>query len=189
MKYRIDELREAWRRSAGTTPNVGQSELAALYERALEGVDDVHQWRAAPLRIDWDAVLSREERARWLALPGAAEVGDRAVPIEYDVETDDGGKLFGVARLRLPEKLARVLDEEDLPVLDRPLRFAVTRGARGTVRGRDLHELREQLAAAPPGDPRPARRDEGGRPARGQSQHRGDKKGRSPWHEKRRRRR
>ena len=50
-----------------------------------------------------------------------------------------------VVRLRLPEKLARTLVEEELPVLDRPLRFVVTRGARGAVRATDLQTLQERL--------------------------------------------
>ncbi len=51
----------------------------------------------------------------------------------------------GVARLRLPEKLARTLDEDELPALDRPLRFEVSRGARGMVRADTIGELQELL--------------------------------------------
>jgi hypothetical protein len=50
-----------------------------------------------------------------------------------------------VARLRLPEKIARTLTEAELPVLDRPLRFVVLRGQRGAVRARTLDELQEAL--------------------------------------------
>src|SRR6185436_19421872 len=101
------------------------------YERALDGVDDAHQWRAARLDIDFDAIVPRETRQRWRALPGAADVRGRTIPIEYDVETNDAGESIGVARLRIPEKLARLVTPDDLPELDRPLRFAVHRGARG----------------------------------------------------------
>src|SRR5207237_782441 len=51
----------------------------------------------------------------------------------------------GVARLRLPEKLARTLADEELPQLDRPVRFIVTRGARGAARANTLHELQIEL--------------------------------------------
>jgi hypothetical protein len=51
----------------------------------------------------------------------------------------------GVARLRLPEKLARNLNEEELPTLDRPLRFIVTRGVRGAARAATLGELQDEL--------------------------------------------
>ena len=71
-------------------------------------------------------------------------VRDHEVPIEYDVEDAPEGKV-GVARLRLPEKMARTLHESELPVLDRPLRFAVHRGARGSLRGASLEELQELL--------------------------------------------
>ena len=53
--------------------------------------------------------------------------------------------LVPVARLRLPEKIARSLTESELPTLDRPLRFVVLRGQRGAVRARTLDELQEAL--------------------------------------------
>ena len=66
------------------------------------------------------------------------------MPIDYDVEEVDG-RPRGVARLRLPEKLARTLTEEELPALDRPVRFIVLRGPRGAVRATTLDELQEVL--------------------------------------------
>jgi hypothetical protein len=143
----IDEVREVWRRSAGTTPRLGLAELTALYERALAGVEDAHQWRATRFDPDFEFIVPRAEREKWMALPGAVEIRDRPVPVEYDVETDSAGGSTGVARLRLPEKLARTLVAEELPVLDRPLRFAVHRGQRGTVRGQTLGELQAALDA------------------------------------------
>jgi hypothetical protein len=99
------------------------------------------------LDIDFDAMVPADERARWLSLPGAVEIRDRAVPIDYDVETDASGVMVGVARLRLPEKMARTLVAEELPGLDRPLRFIVHRGARGSVRASTLAELQDALDA------------------------------------------
>src|SRR6185369_6025639 len=69
---------------------------------------------------------------------------DREVDIDYDVEEVDG-RTIGVARLRLPEKIARSLTEAEVPVLDRPVRFVVPRGQRGSVRARTLGELQAQL--------------------------------------------
>jgi hypothetical protein len=80
-----------------------------------------------------------------MALPSVATIRDREVEIEYDVEEDPAGGMTGVARLRLPEKLARTLAEQELPALDRPLRFIVTRGQRGAARGKTLDELQEVL--------------------------------------------
>jgi ATP-dependent helicase HrpA len=66
------------------------------------------------------------------------------VQIHYDVEERDG-VATGVARLQLPEKLARTLVAEELPDLDRPLRFVVTRGPRGAVRADSLEEMQALL--------------------------------------------
>jgi len=41
--------------------------------------------------------------------------------------------------------MARTLREEELPDFDRPLRFEVSRGARGVVRADSLGELKEKL--------------------------------------------
>ncbi len=142
----IDEVREAWRRSGGTTPRLGLAELTQWYERQLADVNDLHGFRNAPLRFDADAFVPREERARLMALPGGVEVRDRTVSVHYEVEELADGSVRGVARLQMPEKLARTLVAEELPVLDRPLRFVVTRGARGTVRGDSLEAVQELLA-------------------------------------------
>ena len=76
-----------------------------------------------------------------MALPDVVTIRDREVPIEYAVEDDVGG----VARLRLPEKMARTLVDAELPELDRPVRFVVTRGQRGAVRASTLDELQDLL--------------------------------------------
>jgi hypothetical protein len=61
--------------------------------------------------------------------------------------------------LVLPEKVARSLVEDELPVLDRPLRFAVHRGARGAARAASLGELQDVLDRPwSPEETRPASR-------------------------------
>jgi ATP-dependent helicase HrpA len=97
-------------------------------------------------------VLPVEARAPYLELPNHVSVRGREVEIDYDVEPGP----VGVARLRLPEKMARTLVEEELPVLDRPVRFTVLRGQRGTVRAATLDELQDLLDRpwAPPPRPR-----------------------------------
>ena len=76
---------------------------------------------------------------------------------------------MGVVRLVLPEKLARSLVEEELPLLDRPVRFAVSRGRRGRVSADTLLELQEQLDMPWTPDELEALRDgpRGERPGRG----------------------
>lgn len=140
----VEDVREAYRRSGGATPRLGLAELTAWYERAIAGVTSVLEWRAVRAVFDPDQFVSHDARLRLMALPGAVEVRDRTVPIDYDVEETTAG-VCGVARLRLPEKLARTLVDEELPTLDRPVRFLVTRGARGAVRASTLLELQDRL--------------------------------------------
>jgi hypothetical protein len=151
----IEMLREVYRRSGGRTPRLGLAELTQWYEERLASVTSLEEFRSADLTLDPDLFLAPEERARYLALPSTTLVRDREVEVEYDL---DG--TTAVARLRLPEKLARTLVESELPVLDRPLRFVVTRGQRGAVRASTLDELQELLD-------RPWTRDEVERESRG----------------------
>jgi hypothetical protein len=129
------------------TPRVSQVELAGWYRARLETVDAVQDLKHLQLRMTWDDWITPEQRAQYDDLPHMVEVRDRQVPIEYDVEERDDGTLFGVARLRLPEKLARTLVTEELPPFDRPYRFVVLRGQRGSARGRTLEELQDALDA------------------------------------------
>ena len=140
----IEEIRDVYRRSGATTPRLSLADLTAVYAKMLESAQSVDDFRAAPLVIDPDAIVPAAVRKRFLALPSMTTVRDHEVPIEYDVEDGPDG-IVGVARLRLPEKMARTLHESELPVLDRPLRFAVHRGARGSLRGASLEELQELI--------------------------------------------
>jgi len=141
----IEIVRETYRRSGGTTARWSFADLVALYERQLAGVTSMEDFRHARLVLDADQVVPPAVRERYAALPSRVAVRDREVEIHYDVEEDESGAPIGVARLRLPEKLARTLTESELPVLDRPLRFIVTRGARGAARAASLAELQEEL--------------------------------------------
>ena len=140
----IDEIRNCWRRSGGETPPLAQRDLAAWYAAQLGEAGSLADVRAAPLRLAIDDFVDPATRARLAALPGAAEIRGKAAPIDYDVEEVDGVRT-AVAKLRLHERQARGLVEEELPELDRPLRFIVLRGARGAVRARSLEELHDVL--------------------------------------------
>ena len=140
----IEEIREVYRRSGGATPRLGVAELTPLYERALAGVGSMTEFRATPLTIDFEHLVPADERARLLGLPDSVVIRGREIPIDYDVE-DLQERARGVARLRLPEKMARTLTEDELPRLDRPVRFTVLRGSRGAVRASTLDELQDIL--------------------------------------------
>ena len=139
----IEAVREVWRRSGGARRGSGTPELAALYERQLDGVR-LDEFRSRQLRLDLDALVP----PRCARRTGAAEHDDvrgREVEIQYDVDEDEAGLPYGVVRLRLPEKLARTLVAEEVPALDRPVRFVVLRGQRGAVRAATLEELQGLL--------------------------------------------
>jgi hypothetical protein len=177
----IDETRELYRRSGGSTPRLSLADLTARYERLLAGVRSMREYHSASLKLDLWPLVSPEERQRLLDLPSAVEVRGKWIDIDYDVETAGDGQETAVARLRLPEKMARSLVAEELPVLDRPLRFVVLRGPRGAVRAASLEELQALLdqpwSPDEVADGRPARSrrqaqpdrrrvDRGGRPRR-----------------------
>jgi hypothetical protein len=120
------------------------ADLTALYETQLGELRSMTDFRHARVHVNPDDFVPRGERERYAALPSSVPVRDKEVEIHYDVEETPDGNV-GVARLRLPEKLARTLAEEELPSLDRPLRFIVMRGARGAARAATLGELQEEL--------------------------------------------
>jgi len=140
----IDEVRELWRRSGGRTAKLGEPELTALYEAQLEGVTTMQELHERPLELDLEAMVPPEVRERLLALPDVVSIRDTEVSLGYEVE-EETGQPVAVVRLDLPEKLARTLVEEELPPLDRPVRFTVGRGRRGAVRADTLLELQELL--------------------------------------------
>jgi hypothetical protein len=142
----IEAVREAYRRSGGLLPRLSQSDLSTLYLERLRAVRSLSEFKTADLDLAraLETLSPRADRARYDALPTHATVRDREVEIDYDVEETDGSAI-GVARLRLPEKIARSLTEGEVPALDRPVRFVVLRGQRGSVRARTLDELQTQL--------------------------------------------
>jgi ATP-dependent helicase HrpA len=141
----IEEIREGYRRSGGETKRLDLPELTSVYEEQLAGANSMDDFKSARLSVDRERFIPRETRERLERLPSYVAVRDRDVEIDYDVEERDGQRR-GVARLRLPEKIARTLTQEEIPQLDRLVRFVVLRGQRGAVRADDLDELQERLA-------------------------------------------
>ncbi len=138
-----------WTRSGGT---LSQLAPEALEERLAHQMASVTSWDSflrARLSLEVDDLVSEAERARLDGLPqSVALLGDR-VAIEYGIED---GK--GVARLHLKEGQARRIRESDLPVLDRPLRFTVTRGKREAARADSIADLKKRLDELPRGKPK-----------------------------------
>ena len=63
------------------------------------------------------------------------------VAMDYEVEEGTGG----VVRMKLREGQARRLQERELPRVDRPIRFAIARGAHPPLVADSLAELRDLL--------------------------------------------
>lgn len=140
----IEAIRQAYKRSGGRTPKLGQAQLADFYEKQLANASSYEDFRNARLDLEVESFVPPDIQARFAALPSSAMIRDREIPIDYDVEEKNGGRV-GVARLRLPQKVAKNLTEAELPSLDRPIRFVVLRGQRGAIRADTLAELQEEL--------------------------------------------
>jgi ATP-dependent helicase HrpA len=101
-------------------------------------VNSLPEFRDAHFEVRVNDFVSPTERKQLRALPVVVPIRNREVEITYDVEPQPGTAKservdMGVIRLRLPEKLARTLSEEELPHLDRPLRFLVAGKTRRAV--------------------------------------------------------
>jgi ATP-dependent helicase HrpA len=140
----IEAIREAYKRSGGATPRLGQAQLADFYERELAGANSYEDFKNARLNVEVESFVPRDVETKLAALPSSVMIRDREIPIDYDVE-EKNGYSAGVARLRLPQKVAKNLTEAELPSLDRPIRFVVLRGQRGAIRADTLEELQEEL--------------------------------------------
>jgi ATP-dependent helicase HrpA len=140
----VEAVRETYRRSGGKTPRLGLADLTSIYQRQLGDVNSVEEFRRKRLYVDADGLVSPAVRAKYASLPTTVSIRGRDAEINYEVEERDGGPI-GVARLKLPEKTARTLTGDELPRLDRPLRFIVTRGVRGAARADSLEALQEEL--------------------------------------------
>ena len=151
----ITELEEYWKRSGGALAGLDRDALRGLIRAQLEDVTSWEEFQRTPVQIDVAALVSAEERAHLDALPASLHVKGDAAALAYEVR--DGQ---GIARLYLREGQARRLRESDLPVLDRPLVFAVRR--RGDViQAETVAALQELLERG--GPPAVGRNDHGGK--------------------------
>jgi ATP-dependent helicase HrpA len=143
LRQTFRELREVWRRSGGTAQQVSEKALVDGVAAQLTGVNSYREFMEAPIRLDADALVPREERERWLALPDTVELQGEHYPLDYAFDGETA-----VVRARVPAKLLYRLDEDELPTLDRPLHWTVTRGKREAVRAATIEEAKVQLSEA-----------------------------------------
>jgi len=144
IRRALEEAGEFWRRSGGSLTRVSAESLHDLLRTSLEEVTGWQSFLETRIVFDPLALVPEADRVRLVALPSSVRVLGDVVPLDYGVE--DG---VGVVRLRLREGQARRLQERELPMVDRPLRFTVERGRQPAIRGDSLGEIRELLKTLP----------------------------------------
>jgi hypothetical protein len=165
----VAELDELWRRSGGTLPELSPEALRGRIRRALDGVGSWNDFERTRIVIDPTELVDTAIREELEALPGRLHIRGDAVPLDYEL---DGGQ--GVARVRLREGQAKRLRPDELPRLDRPLRFAVQRGRHPPLLADTLPALQVLLRRAPKlvsEDHHDSRRDSGRRGKRRHGRH------------------
>jgi ATP-dependent helicase HrpA len=144
LRRSLAALDELWRRSGGTLPEIAPQELRARLRATLDRVESWNEFQETRVALEPAALVDAETRERLEALPGMVRIRGDAVPLDYEV---DGGQ--PAARVRLREGQARRLRTEELPQLDRPLRFAVQRGGHPPLMADSLPALKDLLHRAP----------------------------------------
>ena len=156
----LAELDELWRRSGGTLPALAPEALRARILRQLDQAKSWGDFLHTRLTLEPAELIDAGTRERLDTLPARLHLRGDAVPLDYEIQ--DG---VPVARVRLREGQAKRLRMDELPRLDRPLRFAVQRGRHPPLLADTLPALHALMrrssrdSADESGSPRP----EGGR--------------------------
>jgi ATP-dependent helicase HrpA len=147
LRRALEEIDELWRRSGGTLPSLSPEQIGARIRRQLDGVTSWEGFLETRVSLDPRELIDDQTREQLEALPARLHLRGDAVPLDYEVE---GG--VGVARVRLREGQARRLRQDELPPLDRPLRFAVQRGGHPPIQADTIPALQSALRRAPDPD-------------------------------------
>jgi ATP-dependent helicase HrpA len=153
----LAEFDELWRRSGGTLPDLSPEELRERIRHQLENVSSWEEFLHTRITIDPEKLVDASTREQLESLPGRIHFKGDAVPLEYEIQNGEG-----IVRLRLREGQAKRLRPEELPRLDRPVRFAVQRGRHPPLLADTIPALQALLrrAAGPSdADEDPGRRD------------------------------
>lgn len=162
------QLREYWRRSGGALAEASDESLLELVRAQLADVTSWARFQETPVMLDVEALVPEVARAHLDRLPASIRLHGDAAPLEYEVRN---GK--PIVRVVLRQGQARRLRAEDLPVLDRPIVFAVQRGD-VVLQAESLDGLRELLRR----EPARIQKHRRGGPDRGTDPRRGGKGGR-----------
>ena len=165
VRRAIAILDELWRRSGATLPPASSDAVRTRIRQQLERVDSWENFQRTPIVLDPEALVDAATRERLEALPSMLRIHGDAAPLDYEVVNGEG-----IVRVRLRQGQAKRLRKDELPVLDRPLYFAVQRGRHAPILADSVPELQALLRRAPE-----ARRGDDGDHPRGD--HRGGHQG------------
>lgn len=167
------ELDELWRRSGGSLAAASRDGVRTHLLAQLQEVTSWEGFLRQRLRLEVEATVPDDVRTALAALPGAVHLHGDAAPLTYEVL--DGS---GIARLHLREGQARRLRPQDLPNLDRPLHYAITRTRQDPAVGATLAEALRALRTEPrETEGRDRHGEGGGRGRRDARPHRGGHRG------------
>ncbi|HEU5303712.1 MAG TPA: DEAD/DEAH box helicase [Gemmatimonadales bacterium] len=144
LRLVLADLNELWRRSGGALRALAPDEIRLRIREQLENVTSWDGFLRTRIALQTGHLVDDEIRERLDALPGRLHLRGDAVPLDYEVE--DGA---GVARVRLREGQARRLRADEVPRLDRPIRFAVQRGRHPPILADTIPALQALLKRAP----------------------------------------
>jgi ATP-dependent helicase HrpA len=165
VRRAVAQLDELWRRSGGTLRELSPEAVLARVRAQLDQATGWEDFQRTRVVLEPDTLIAPATRARLDALPGMVRIRGDAVPIDYELA---GGE--GIARVRLREGQARRLRSDEIPSLDRPVRFAVQRGQHAPLLSDTVADLQALLRRTP----RQERDGEGGgRPRGGRGARRG----------------
>jgi hypothetical protein len=148
LRRAVAVLDELWRRSGGTLPPLAPDALRARVRAQLEAVESWDDFQRTRIVLEPAELVEQATRETLDALPGMVRVRGDAAPLEYELENGQG-----VARVRLREGQAKRLRADEIPALDRPLRFAVQRGRHPPLLADTVPELQALLRRAPKARP------------------------------------
>jgi hypothetical protein len=144
LRQVLAELDELWRRSGGSLAQLSPEKLRERIRHQLENVSSWEGFLHTRITLKPEELVDVDDREKLLSLPGRIHVRGDAVPLDYEIQHGEG-----IVRVRLREGQAKRLRLEELPRLDRPVRFAVQRGRHPPLLADTIPALQALLRRTP----------------------------------------
>ena len=144
IRRAVTTLDELWRRSGGSLPQLSPTAVRARVLAQLGEVTSWEEFQRARVTLDPTDLVDGQTRERLDALPGMVRVRGDAAPVDYELQDGEA-----VARVRLREGQAKRLRADEVPALDRPVRFAVQRGRHPPILADSVPTMQALLRRAP----------------------------------------